>query len=128
VGAYDIARTLGRERMDFDRASSFIAAVPAGRWTTYKEVATAAGNENGAQPVGNWCRRNGGDIPNVHRVIRANGYIAEEFTPAGTGIPADAAGVRERLRAQGVGINSSGKANPAQRFTVEDWRERGGGT
>jgi alkylated DNA nucleotide flippase Atl1 len=124
VGASDLASTSRRGRMDFDRAARFIAAVPRGRWTAYKDVATAAGNENGAQPVGTWCLRNGAHIPNVHRVIQSSGYIAEEFMPAGTGIPTDAAGVRARLRAEGVRIDSTGKASPAQRFTVEDWDER----
>lgn len=126
MSASDLAPTLRLKGMDFDRAASFIAAVPAGRWTAYKDVASAAGNENGAQPVGTWCRRHGGQIPNVHRVIRSSGYVAEEFAAAGAGIPADAGGVRDRLRAEGVRIDSSGKASPAQRFTVEDWYEWGG--
>jgi alkylated DNA nucleotide flippase Atl1 len=37
--------------MDFARARAFIEAIPAGRWAAYKDVATAAGNERGAQAV-----------------------------------------------------------------------------
>ena len=61
----------------------------------------------------------------MHRVIRSSGYVAEEFTPGGT--QPDAAGVRDRLQAVGVRIDSSGEASPAKRVTVEDWYERGGG-
>ncbi len=107
--------------MDYDRATAFIGAIPAGSWTSYKEVAAAAGNERAHQTIATWCRRHGDAIPNVHRVIHSDGSIAEAFTPAGPGIPKDSAGVRERLRREGVWIDSRGRASGDQRFTVRDW-------
>lgn len=111
----------GPSPIDFSRAAQFIASIPAGCWSSYKDVATAAGNEKGAQPVGNWCRRNGDQIPNVHRVIRSSGFVAEGFAPAGPGVPANATCVRDRLRREGVRIDDTGRANPAQRFTADEW-------
>ncbi len=73
--------------LDFETASTFIAAVPRGRWTSYKDVATAAGNERGAQAIGEWLRRRGHEVPRVHRVIRSSGYVAEAFRAAGRGVP-----------------------------------------
>src|SRR3954469_11096210 len=43
--------------IDFSRAAAFITAVPKGRWTAYKDVAAAGGNERGAQAIGDWLRR-----------------------------------------------------------------------
>jgi alkylated DNA nucleotide flippase Atl1 len=51
--------------MDLDRARRFIAAVPEGRWTAYKDVAIAAGNSRGAQRIGQWLRHSGGSIPQL---------------------------------------------------------------
>ncbi|MFL5845303.1 MAG: MGMT family protein [Solirubrobacteraceae bacterium] len=108
--------------MDFGKAAAFIEAVPTGNWTAYKDVATAAGNERGAQAIGEWLRRRGDQVARVYRVLRVDGLVPDAFRPAGPGIPADASSVRELLRAEGVKLDTSGRASPSQRFTVERWQ------
>ena len=107
--------------IDFDRAAAFIAAVPQGRWTAYKDVAEAGGNDRGAQAIGDWLRRRGDEVEHVHRVLRIDGFVPDAFRPAGPGIPANAERVRELLQREGVRIDSAGRASARQRFTVEEW-------
>lgn len=118
-----IVQTLRRSggSLDFQTASRFIAAVPRGRWTSYKDVATAAGNERGAQAIGEWLRRRGHEVVHVHRVIRSNGYVAEGFRAAGPGVPPDALTARELLQTEGVSFDLHGRASPIQRFRPSDW-------
>jgi methylated-DNA-[protein]-cysteine S-methyltransferase len=107
--------------IDFRRAQAFVAAVPRGRWTAYKDVAEAAGSPRGAQAIGDWLRRNGDQVPHVYRVLNVEGFVPEGFRPAGPGVPANAATVREVLRAEGVSIDGRGRAAAHQRFTAGDW-------
>src|SRR5947209_4795894 len=106
--------------IDFERTSAFVASVPPGRWTSYKDVATAGGNAHGAMAVGEWLRRNGEAIPRYWRVLRSDGYIAETFSSVAAGLPYDASSARELLRREGVRIDESGRADPRQRYTVQD--------
>ena len=110
-----------RGSLDFQTASRFLSAVPRGRWTSYKDVAAAAGNERGAQAVGEWLRRRGDEQAHVHRVIRSNGSVAEGFRAAGPGVPPDAPTVRSLLRSEGIHFDPNGRASPAQRFRPADW-------
>ncbi len=112
--------------IDFRRAAAFIAAVPEGRWTAYKDVAAAGGNHRGARAVGDWLRRHGDQVDHVYRVLNVNGLVPDAFRPAGPGVPADAQRVRELLRREGIGIDGRGRASPRQRFTVADWQRSGG--
>jgi predicted nuclease with RNAse H fold len=109
--------------LDFARAEAFIAAIPTGCWTSYKDVATAAGNELGAQAVGDWVRRNGDAVPHVYRVLRIDGLVAEGYHPAGSGLPRDGLSVREVLRREGVIIDAHGRASRSQRFSPQEWRQ-----
>jgi alkylated DNA nucleotide flippase Atl1 len=108
--------------IDFTQAAAFVAAVPEGRWTAYKDVAQAGGNERGAQAVGDWLRRRGDEVPYVYRVLTVEGLVPDAFRPAGPGVPPDADSVRKLLQAEGVVIDARGYASQAQRFRVEDWR------
>lgn len=108
--------------IDFDRARVFIAAVPAGRWTAYKDVAEASGSIRGAQAVGDWLRREGDQVTHVYRVLTVDGVVPDAFRPAGPGVPGDAASVRDLLAAEGVLIDARGRASQQQRFTAADWR------
>ena len=92
-----------------------------GRWTAYKDVATAGGNVRGAQAIGDWLRREGDRVPNVYRVLTVDGVVPDGFRPAGPGVPRDAANVREILKREGVTIDAQGRASQRQRFTVADW-------
>jgi predicted nuclease with RNAse H fold len=108
--------------LDFDKAAAFTGAIPAGRWAAYKDVATAGGNENAAQAVGDWVRRNGDRLPHVYRVLRIDGFVADGYRPAGADLPSDAVAVREVLQREGVIIDTHGRASKNQRFGAEEWR------
>jgi alkylated DNA nucleotide flippase Atl1 len=108
--------------IDFTRARAFVASVPDGRWTSYKDVAVAAGSPNGAQAVGQWLRRDGDRIRHVYRVLTVSGAVAEGFAPAGPGVPDDEVEVRSVLRREGVRIDARGFADPRQRYRAADWR------
>lgn len=116
--------------MDLHRARRFIEAVPDGFWTTYKDVATAAGNSNGAMAIGTWLRNSGGAIKNCWRVLNVKGVVPDAFVGGGSG-PLDAVAARDLLRREGVWLDADGRARQRQRFTYEDWirlqRDRGGG-
>jgi alkylated DNA nucleotide flippase Atl1 len=109
-------------RLNFSRARAFIAAVPDGRWTAYKDVAAAGGNERGAQAIGDWLRREGDQVPHVYRVLTVEGLVPDAFRPAGRGVPPNAASVREILKKEGVAIDARSRASQAQRFTYADWK------
>ena len=109
-------------RLDFDRAREFVAAVPAGRWTAYRDVAEAAGNGRGAQAVGDWLRRRGDQVPHVHRVLTVDGVVADSFRPAGPGVAKGPAEARVRLEQEGIVFDVRGRASPRQRCTIDDWR------
>lgn len=73
--------------MSFDEnaARSFIATIPEGSWTTYGNVADAAGNPDAAQHAGNWLRGSGGSIPFYWRVVDANGEVPPGFVVSALG-------------------------------------------
>lgn len=52
-----------------------LAAIPAGSWTTYGDLAAAIGSA--AQPVGNFLAAR--IVPNAHRVLRSGGVVSESF-------------------------------------------------
>lgn len=107
--------------IDFEKARRFIAAVPRGRWTSYKDVAIAAGSPGGAQAIGQWLRRDGDKVPHVWRVLTVDGQVADGFMPAGPGVPAKAR-VADVLRREGLSIDGRGRAAPSRRFRAEDFR------
>lgn len=107
--------------IDFLRAAAFVGSVPRGQWTSYGDVAAAAGSPQGAQAVGQWLRRNGDKVPNVHRVLTADGYVADGFVPAGPGVPDGEIEVRQALRDEGVRLDPQGRAAPSQPFRPDDW-------
>lgn len=107
--------------IDFTRARAFLAAVPPGQWTAYKDVAEAGGNIRGAQAIGDWLRREGHRVAHVYRVLNVEGRVPEGFRPAGPGVPADDVTVRQVLQREGVNIDARGRASTKQRFTVVQW-------
>ena len=102
--------------IDFARARAVIASVPAGRWTSYGDVAQAAGSPKGAQAVGQWCRREGSTIPFVYRVLTSDGFVAEGFVAAGPTVPDGEIEVRRVLEQEGVWIDGKGRAAARQRL------------
>lgn len=107
--------------LDFTRARAFIAAIPTGRWAAYKDVATGAGNERGAQAVGTWLRREGYGIAHDYRVLTVEGRMPDAYHSADKDGPVDAAGARAKLRSEGVVIDGDGRAAHEQRFSAIDW-------
>ena len=93
--------------------NQMLALLPAGRWTTYGDLAKAIGTA--AQAVGNRIATSPG--PNGHRVLNAQGQISEGFRwfePERTDDP------RKVLEQEGLRFTASGKADPTQRLSTED--------
>jgi alkylated DNA nucleotide flippase Atl1 len=88
------------------------AAIPAGRWASYGDVAEGAGLPGGAR----WAARllAAGGIPHAHRVLRADGRVAAGYREAGGAAGPEAA--RGRLEAEGVAFGRTGAADPARRW------------
>ena len=105
----------GAARLDLEAAAAFLEAVPPGCWTSYGDVAVAAGRAtSAAQGVVSWIGSKGHLLSNVHRVLNAAGQVNPEWTPAGPGLPADAAEVRKVLEAEGLSFQD-GRADPSRR-------------
>jgi len=95
---------------DFRRAIPFIEAIPYGRWTSFTEVATAAGNPKAFMAAGNHMRDSDGRIDNYWRVIHNDGSVPENFrAPADMG-PKDPYAARQSLMKEGVRFDANGAA------------------
>jgi alkylated DNA nucleotide flippase Atl1 len=103
-------------RLDLDAAADFLASIPAGRWTSYGDVAVAAGRSSSAgQPIASWLGSKGHLVPFVHRVLNDRGEISPAWKPAGPGLPATREAVEQLLRSEGVRF-SDGRADQRQRW------------
>jgi alkylated DNA nucleotide flippase Atl1 len=112
----------GGETLDLDAARAFIASIPDGRWTSYGDVAAAAGAPKGAQAVGSWIMRTRGDVPHIYRVLNRDGEVNEGWKAVAPGLPPTGQHVRDKLTSEGVEIDPrSGRADQTQRWTPEDW-------
>lgn len=109
-------------RLDLEAAARFLATIPQGRWTSYGDVAVAAGrSSNAGQPVSAWLGSKGHLVESVHRVLNAEGRVSPAWKPAGPGLPKTAAEVEAKLRDEGVRFDS-GRADPRQRWRPTDAR------
>ncbi|WP_324273550.1 GmrSD restriction endonuclease domain-containing protein [Blastococcus brunescens] len=89
-----------------------LAALPAGSWTSYGDLAALIGSH--AVPVGQYIA--GNPVPNAHRVLKAAGVVSPDFRwlePGRTDSP------EQMLRDEGVEFDS-GRASKAQRFTSSE--------
>jgi hypothetical protein len=57
----------------------------------------------------------------VHRVLAGDGRVADAWVPAGAGLPAGPSAVRVLLEEERLPF-AGARADPAARFTVDDWR------
>ncbi|WP_327039979.1 DUF262 domain-containing protein [Micromonospora ureilytica] len=93
--------------------TSVLASIPAGRWTSYSDVAAVIGSHQ--VPVG--TRLATVSVPNAHRVLKLNGAVSAEFRwpdPQRKDDP------RAVLESEGVVFNAQGRAGKAQRMTASD--------
>jgi alkylated DNA nucleotide flippase Atl1 len=100
-------------RFDWSQAHSILDALPAGRWTSYNNLAEAVGT--GAQAMARHlagCSR----CVNAYRVLTWDGTIAEEFRWPHAEDGRDPADV---LTAEGVTF-AGGRADPKQQISAEE--------
>ncbi len=98
------------------RLRELLAALPAGRWTSYGDLARTIGT--GAQPVGNYVRSN--RLPNAHRILRTTGELSPGFQWLDESDDRDPT---ELLRAEGVRFNDRQIADPEQRLSESELNE-----
>jgi len=111
---------------DPDIASRFILAVPAGRWTTYGDVAEVGGDHDpmAAFRAGQWLAKSEGTIDNYWRVIDVDGRVPDEFHGGGLG-PRTAEEARAWLRREGVPLDADDRAIGG-RFHPWNWDDDAG--
>jgi len=91
-----------------------IAAIPAGRWTTYGDLAQLGGTA--PVPVGQHVANTAG-LPNAYRVLGANGTLRPNFHWVD---PDDHRDVVEVLTSEGIIFDQSGAARQDQRIGAEE--------
>ena len=103
----------------WDIMAKALAGIPAGSWTTYGDLAALIGSH--PVPVGSRLANH--PVANAHRVLQVEGTVSQSFRwpdPARTDDPLDL------LRAEGVVFDEQGRADQAQRLTVEDLAQLAG--
>jgi len=116
-GPDESASTGNGEESDLRRTvKAIVATIPAGRWTSYGEVAVVAGSH--PVPVGTVLTH----VPmlNAWRVLLANGTVAPQFTWPDSDRTDDP---RDLLEAEGVKFYTSGRAVTEQFVTAEELAE-----
>ncbi|KUL46601.1 hypothetical protein ADL28_34405 [Streptomyces violaceusniger] len=107
------------ERSEWLRLRKVLAALPSGKWTTYKDLAAVTG-AGSPQTVGNYLATRTG-IPNAHRVLRANGTSSPDFA----WLDGRKETQREALEREGVRFNGA-VADPEQKLTTEELADLAG--
>lgn len=106
------AAATDQNEVRWDLMTRALAALPAGSWTTYGDLAALIGTA--PQPVGNRLRAV--PLPNAHRVLQAEGTISPGFQwPDGRDDDPIAV-----LTAEGVKFDEHQKADPTQRIDLEE--------
>ncbi|WP_410630817.1 DUF1524 domain-containing protein [Amycolatopsis sp. cmx-4-83] len=96
----------------WDVIDQTLAALPAGSWTTYGDLAALIGSH--PVPVGQRLATTA--APNAHRVLQSDGKVSPNFAwpdPSRTDDP------RALLETEGLSFNPQGQADPERRFTTE---------
>ncbi|MDK3256600.1 MGMT family protein [Blastococcus capsensis] len=103
------------DRRDWSDLHRYLEALPAGRWTTYGDLAQLVGTA--AQPLGNHVMKCS-DCTNAYRVLGSTGRRSPGFSWSD---PDRTESVEEVLAAEGVRF-VNGAADPVQRSRVEELR------
>lgn len=90
-----------------------VTAIPAGRWTTYGDLAALIGSA--PQPIGNHLATT--VVPGAHRVLRTGGWISASFRWIEEGRTDDP---REVLEGEGVIFAANGSAREDSHMTTEE--------
>jgi len=98
---------------DWSRIHAAIAAIPDGRWTSYRDLAIIGGTA--AQPLGTHISSNPG-LFKAYRVLTSNGEISPNFHWADENDPTDPV---KLLTREGVKFLANGRADPTYRISSE---------
>ena len=90
-----------------------LAELPAGRWTTYGDVAAVIGTH----PVPLGQRLANHPAPNAHRILSADGRVAENFRWT---FPERDDDPHEVLVSEGISFDDQGRASTSQRLVSSD--------
>jgi len=94
---------------DWSRVDSAVAAIPSGKWTTYRDLALVGGTA--PVPVGGHL--NASNLAHAYRVLDSQGRVAQNFRWPD---PADDRDPRQILEAEGVVFDADGKADSSRRI------------
>ena len=101
---------------DWSRIDAAVRAIPAGRWTSYGDL--AALGQTHPQPVGTHLASS--RVENAHRVLDNQGRVAAGFHWLD---PADGRDVRAVLEGEGLEFTPDGSASPSQHMDGYDLAE-----
>ena len=101
-------------RRDWSDLHELLADIPAGKWTTYGDLAKAIGTA--AQPLGQHVTACA-DCPNAHRVLQADGRVSDRFRWTD---PTDKRDPAELLESEGVVFDPDERASSTQQLDVPE--------
>jgi alkylated DNA nucleotide flippase Atl1 len=102
------------EGKDWSRLAAALAAMPAGNWTSYSDLAELVGSHQ--VPVGQHVA-NTDRLLHAYRVLNSDGTVSPHFRWSELD---DTRDVRDVLREEGVRFDSKRRADPVQRLRAED--------